>query len=45
VADRVLEIPIVLQGVVHLLVVWALGVEDLVHCSYIALWRAMGLSR
>jgi hypothetical protein len=29
-ADRVLEIPVNLQGVVHLLVVRALGVEDLV---------------
>ena len=32
--DRVFEISKVLQGLLHVLVVWALGVEDLVQSPY-----------
>jgi hypothetical protein len=45
VADGILEVPVVLLGVAHLLMVRTLGVEDLIHCSFIATRRAVGLSR
>jgi hypothetical protein len=32
--DRVLEVPVVLKGVSHVLVVWALRVENLIQCPY-----------
>ena len=43
--NGVFEIPAVLQGVPHVLVVQALGVKDLIQCSYIATRRATGPSR
>jgi hypothetical protein len=41
VADGILEVPIVLPGVVHLLVLWTLGVKDLVQHPYIVVWRTV----
>jgi hypothetical protein len=34
VPNRVLEVPAVPEGVAHVLVVWALGVEDVVQCTF-----------
>jgi hypothetical protein len=42
--DCVLEVPTITQGVAHLLVVRALGVEDLVQCLYSTSWHVAGLS-
>ena len=36
--DGVFEIPVVPQGVPHVLVVQALGVEDLIQCPYLSMW-------
>jgi hypothetical protein len=32
--DGVLEVSAVLEGITHILVLWALGVEDVVQCSF-----------
>jgi hypothetical protein len=42
--DGVFEVPIVLQGVPHVLVICTLGVEDLVQCSHPSAGCAAGSS-
>jgi hypothetical protein len=42
--DRVFEIPAVLQGVPHVLVVQALRVENLIECPYPSTGRVAGSS-
>jgi hypothetical protein len=45
VPDGMLEVSAVLEGVAHVLVVWALGVEDVVQCTFASMrcsWGARG---
>jgi hypothetical protein len=42
--NGVFEVFAVLQGVVHVLVIWTLGVEDFVQCSYSSVGHAAGSS-
>jgi hypothetical protein len=39
-----LEVPAVSQGVAHVLVVWALGVEDVIQCPFASTGRTSGSS-
>jgi hypothetical protein len=42
--DGVFEVSVVLQGVAHVLVIWTLGVEDLIQCLHSSARCAAGLS-
>jgi hypothetical protein len=42
--DEVLEVPTISLSVAHLLVIHALGVEDLIQCPYLAIGRNIGPS-
>jgi hypothetical protein len=44
VSDGMLEVPAVLQGVAHVLVVWALGVEDVIQCLFASVGHTSGSS-
>jgi hypothetical protein len=42
VPNRVLEVSAVLEGVAHVLVVRALGVEDVIQCTFTSAWCSSG---
>jgi hypothetical protein len=42
VPNRVLEVSAVLEGVAHVLVLWALGVEDVVQCPFASARCSLG---
>jgi hypothetical protein len=42
VPNGVLEVPAVPEGVAHVLVVWALGVEDVVQCTFASVGCSSG---
>jgi hypothetical protein len=42
VPNGVLEVPAVPKGVAHVLVVWALGVEDVVQCTFASMGCSSG---
>jgi hypothetical protein len=42
VPDGVLEVSVVSEGVAHVLMVWALGVEDVIQCTFASAGCSLG---